>query len=90
MTSIVLDKADLRPLITEVVRETMAECRGMFAGDEPRLAWREDEAAALVGMQPHQLRDRRLEGQVLATKIGRSWHYTRDELMKLFAEKRRA
>lgn len=90
MTHILLDHDTLRPLVSEVVRQTVAECHGLFAGDTARLAWREDEAAALIGMQPHQLRDRRLEGLVLATKIGRSWYYCREELMKLFAERRRA
>ncbi|NLX55876.1 MAG: helix-turn-helix domain-containing protein [Planctomycetaceae bacterium] len=90
MTQILLDRETLKPLVNEVVRQTLAECREMFESQPARLAWKEDEAAQLIGMQPHQLRDRRLEGRVLATKIGRSWYYCREELMKLFADRRRA
>jgi hypothetical protein len=90
MTSILLDENTLRPLISEVVQQTLAEIHHTSADGKERLAWREDEAAQLVGMQPHQLRDRRLEGEIQATKVGRSWYYVREELMKLFAVRRRA
>lgn len=90
MTVIKCDAEDLRPLVTEILRQTLTECHHLTEGNEPRLAWSEADAAKLVGMQRWQLRDRRLEGQVLATKVGRSWFYTKEELMKLFTEKRRA
>lgn len=87
MTHLALDAETLRPLITEVVQQTLAQCQEL--NGEQRLAWREDEAAKLIGMQPHQLRDRRLEGRIPATKIGRSWYYCREELLRLFADRRR-
>lgn len=89
MTTIHLDEETLRPLVQQVVQQTLSLCDDMTGGEGMRLAWREDEAAKLVGMQPHQLRDRRLEGEVRAKKVGRSWYYTRDELLRLFDDKRR-
>ncbi len=79
-----IDPSELRPLVREVVEEVLSmlpQC------DEPRLGWRESEAATLLGMAPHQLRDRRLEGRIRATKLGRSWYYSRDELIKMLAPK---
>ena len=77
-----LDSDDIRPLVVEIVQQAIA-----LLGPDGlnKIAWPEDEAAALVGMQPHQLRDRRLEGLVKAKKVGRSFYYTRDELLKLVA-----
>ena len=47
MTSIVLDSEALKPLVAEVVRQTIVESKHLTDSDQPRLAWREDEAAAL-------------------------------------------
>ena len=77
-----IDPSELRPLVREVVEEVLSlvpQC------DKMRLGWREDEAARLLGMAPHQLRDRRLEGRIRGTKLGRSWYYSRDELVKMIA-----
>lgn len=73
---------DLRPLIAEVVQQTL-EAVDTHSG---RLAYPEKEAAELLGMAPHQLRDRRLEGQVQAAKVGRTWYYTRRQLNQLLEQ----
>jgi len=65
---LVIDPNELRPLVQDIVSEIVAT---LPITDEPRLAWREDEAARLVGMARHQLRDRRLEGRIRGVKIGR-------------------
>jgi len=79
---LVIDPNELRPLVRDIVSEILAT---LPLSDEPRLGWREDEAARLLGMAPHQLRDRRLEGRIRGTKLGRSWYYTRDELIQMLA-----
>ena len=76
MTRLIVDQEELRPLVVEVVLQAIEQSRQLIESGHPRLAFREDNAAALIDMAPHQLRDRRLEGKVTATKLGRSWYYT--------------
>lgn len=64
-----IDMDALRPLILATVRETLAQGRdlltvsnGQQSGD--RIAWPEAEAAPMIGLSPHQLRDARLRGEI--------------------------
>lgn len=80
----------LRPLIAEVVRETLAQLHA----DEGRLgdgklAYSEEEAARLLGLEPHVLRDERRRGRIRASQIvGRRIRYTKDDLMSYLAGRR--
>jgi hypothetical protein len=74
---------DLRPLVETVVSEMLTR---FSPGD--RLAWPEAEAAALIGVKSHVLRDARLRGEITGAKLGRGWSYTRPDLLK-FIESRR-
>ena len=72
----------------QVVSETLRAVReSSLAGDE-RLAYLEPEAASLLGLQKHQLRDERLKGRVEATKVAGKWSYTRDSLLDYLARGR--
>jgi hypothetical protein len=88
--SLAVDPAALRPLITEVVRETLAAVEAARAAlPEGRLAYSEAEAARLLGMLPHQLRDERLEGKIRASKVrGRRVRYQREDLLGYLARRR--
>ena len=75
--SVSIDEATLREIVQGVVRETLE----VFAGDE-RLAFDEKDAAKLLGVPRHTLRDCRLRGEITAKKIGKSWRYSRRTLIR--------
>lgn len=68
----------LRPLIAAVVRDVMDRL-----GNDGRLSYSELEAAELLGVPRHTLRDMRLAGKAHAAKLGRGVRYSRAELMRL-------
>jgi hypothetical protein len=72
-----IDPEALRPLIAEVVAQTLAA----LDADRGRLAYSEAEAARMLGLNPHQLRDERLRGRITATQIvGKRIRYTKADL----------
>jgi hypothetical protein len=64
-----LDTAALRPLIVEVVRETLAQAEADRATVAGPLCYSEEEAARLLGIEPHVLRDERRRGRIQASQI---------------------
>jgi len=82
--ALVLDPAALGPLIATVVTETLVQReadRAQFNGHD-RLAYSEAEAARLLGLNTHQLRDERLRGRIAASQIvGKRIRYLRDDLL---------
>jgi hypothetical protein len=78
-----IDFEALRPLITQVVEETLARVEAARATLPDRLAFSEPEAARLLGLAPHQLRDERLRGRISASRIvGRQVRYLREDLLR--------
>src|SRR5262245_10680396 len=77
--ALALDPEALRPLIAEIVAQVLAQLdadRAKVSGD--RLAYSEAEAATLLGLKEHVLRDERRRGQIGASSIaGRRIRYTR-------------
>jgi hypothetical protein len=87
--ALAVDPAALRPVIVAVVRETLAALEADRARLGDRLAYSEAEAARLLGLNPHQLRDERLRGRVAASKIvGGRVAYTRADLERYLLERR--
>jgi hypothetical protein len=78
------DPAALRPLIRVVVEEVlhqMAADQARLNGDG-RLAFSEAEAASLLDLQQHVLRDERRRGKITASSIvGRRVRYLHADLM---------
>lgn len=73
---------DLRPLVATIVTEALAQLRTDEAALGDKLAFDEREAARLLGLEPHQLRDERLRGRIAASQIvGRRIRYRRDDLL---------
>lgn len=71
----------LRPVIVETIREMLEQIdaeRARLVGN--RLAYGEAEAAGLLGLNRHQLRDCRLRGEVKGVKIGKAILYKREDL----------
>jgi excisionase family DNA binding protein len=81
---------DLAGLLREVVREAVREALAQHAAADSavaggRLAYPEAEAAALLGVQRHTLRDCRLRGEIAARRVGKRWVYSRDTLVRWLA-----
>jgi hypothetical protein len=75
------DRDELRPLVHLAVAEAldrMEEERAKLAG---RLAFTEPEAAVLLGVKPHVLRDCRRRGELQGAKVGSRIVYTRADLL---------
>ena len=87
--NIKLDQNDLRPFVQTIVDQTLERIEAA-QGKLPvgRLAYPESEAAALLGVAPHKLRDCRLRGEVTASKVGKSIVYQRDELVRFLSRQR--
>lgn len=83
-----LDANDLRPVIEAVVAETIDQFESDRAKFGNRLAYIEPEAAALLGIAPHVLRDCRLRGEISATKAGKRLLYERGEILRFLGVRR--
>ena len=78
---IILDD-ELRPLIEQVVTETVNRLDAERVRLGGRLAYAEAEAAALIGVERHVLRDARLRQEIEGSKVGKKIVYTRDQLLR--------
>lgn len=76
------DIQDLSPLIATAVRATLAEIEASAQKLDGRLAFTEAEAALLLGVDRHVLRDCRLRGEINARKCGKKIIYSRESLLK--------
>ena len=61
------DSEDLAPLIREILTEVLDQVNADNAMVGKRLAIPEAEAARLLSMEPHQLRDERYDGRIKAS-----------------------
>ena len=81
-----LPAAELRPIVREVINEVLSEMDGSLPSANGRLAYSEPEAAALLGLPTHRLRDARLRGEIRARKVGRAYRYARTELVRFIQD----
>lgn len=78
-----LDGPSLRPVIEQVVAMALEQLQAASAQlPGNRLGYPEGEAAALLGLPQHVLRDCRRRGELQAVKVGKRWIYSRDSLQK--------
>jgi len=84
-----IESADLLPIIQQTVNQTI-EALDQAESKVPdvRLAYPEPEAAALVGVAPHALRDARLRGELNASRLGKRVVYQRSELLKYLSDRK--
>lgn len=74
--SVTLDKDIVHQIVRQVVEQILE------AHDESgRLGYCEHEAARLLGIPKHRLRDARLRGEIRAGKIGKLTMYSRRQLL---------
>jgi hypothetical protein len=84
-----IDSETLKPIVAAVVAEVLASQQTDEARLGDRLAFNEAEAARLLGLLPHQLRDERLRGRIAASCIvGRRVRYVRDDLLAYLQARR--
>ncbi|MBT6155800.1 MAG: helix-turn-helix domain-containing protein [Planctomycetaceae bacterium] len=74
---VLIERDDLKPVVAEVVTEVMER----FSNDD-RISYTEPEAAELIGVKRHVLRDERLKGRVRHGKVGNKIVYTRRQLLE--------
>ena len=80
---------DLRPVVAAAVEETLARIEAdRMALPAGRLAFVEAEAAGLIGVPPHSLRDCRRRGEIEAVRIGSRIAYTRVALLEFLRSQR--
>jgi hypothetical protein len=76
-----LAPADLSAIAAAVAEEI--ERRGAIAAKlaDERIAYRERDAAAAIGVDWYTLRNARLAGEIVGRKVGRSFVYSRRTLL---------
>ena len=84
---VIFDEPELRPLIERVVSETVERLTTGLAECGRQFAYPEAEAAAMIGVERHVLRDARLRGEIGASRIGKKVIYSRQQLLT-FLERR--
>jgi hypothetical protein len=85
-----LDAEALRPLITEIVEQTVnrLKAEAKDRADGP-LCYSEEEAARLLGVNAHVLRDERRRGRIQASQVvGRRIRYIRADLLAYLQARR--
>jgi hypothetical protein len=84
-----VEPALLEPLIRAVVEQTIARLDQAREVLPDKLAYSEAEAARLLSLHPHQLRDARLRGEIEASVgPGRRILYSRADLLAYLASRR--
>lgn len=85
-----LDRQALSGLVSEIVREALAQVDSAKHKVNGRLAYSEAEAADLLGLRQHQLRDLRLAGEIEGARYpnGRVF-YRRETLIEFLIEAER-
>jgi len=76
------DHDALRPLVHLAVAEALDRMEAERAKLNGRLAFTEPEAAVLLGVKPHVLRDCRRRGELQGAKVGSRIVYTRADLLE--------
>ena len=84
-----LDPETFRPLIEAAAAEAVARVGAVQAQLNGKLAFSEPEAARLLSLEPHQLRDERRRGRIMASVgPGRKILYSREDLLAYLASRR--
>ena len=86
-----MDPSVLEPLVGEIVDRTVARIEADRTRLGDKVCYSEEEAARLLGLKRHQLRDARLAGKVQCSQIvGRRIRYTMEDLLNYLNDNRYA
>jgi excisionase family DNA binding protein len=84
-----LDPEALRPLIVEIVEQVVARLEAARAQIPERLAFSEAEAARLLGLGRHQLREERRRGRISSHRVvGKQVRYAHQDLLAYLTQAR--
>ena len=87
--SLALNQDALRPLISEIVAEVLAQVEADRVKLGTKLCYSEPQAAALLDLKASQLKAERLNGRIACCKLrGRRLRYEHCELMRYLADRR--
>lgn len=76
-----IDSAALKPIVQAVVAEVLAQVDGARAAPPGKQVFSEGEAAQLLGVETHVLRDERGRGRITFSRIvGRRIRYTQADI----------
>lgn len=78
--NITFSPEDLAPVVRAVVQEVLVAKEAADAKHGARMGHTEAEAAALLGVERHVLRDCRLRGEICAKLVGKKYIYSRLEI----------
>ena len=82
MANLVINPDELKPLVREIVQAVLSETDQLKHLLNGKLAVTEPEAAAMLALNPWQLRDLRLSGKITHSRIvGGRVRYTPDDLI---------
>jgi hypothetical protein len=86
----IFDARELRPVVKMVVEEVLRQAKSDQAKlDGNKLAFSEEEAARLLDIEPHVLRDERRRGKIKASQIvGRRIRYMQSDLLDYMLSRR--
>ena len=84
-----LHDGEIRSLIEQVVTEVLDRTTADRPQLNGRLGFTESEAAALIGVRPHVLRDCRRRGEIAGKLVGKRIIYTRDALEGFLSDRER-
>ena len=82
------DPNDLRPIIEAVVQETLDRIEHNNGKLNGQLAYPEAQAAELLGIPRHSLRDARRRGEIESTRVGKRILYTAAAIQELLEKNR--
>jgi len=83
-----IDQKQFANMIEKIIFDSFQKMEHAKISLGSRLSFTESEAAALLGVGRHALRDARLRGEVEASKVGRRILYSRDQLLQLLQKNR--
>jgi hypothetical protein len=79
----------LQPLIDQAVERALARMEELRAQLDGKLAFSEEEAARLISLEVHQLRDERRRSRIQASEVvGKRIRYLRQDLMNYLLSRR--
>jgi hypothetical protein len=85
----VADIDALRPLLHDAIARIVIELHENPLHKSDRLGYTEGEAAAMIGVARHVLRDCRLRGEIAARRVGKRFVYARTTLLRFLEGTRR-
>ena len=81
------DIKELKPIISAVVREVLNEVKEESERLNGQLAYTQPQAAAVLGVEPNVLRDCRLRGELIGSRVGKKILYSREELLQFLVRR---